>query len=205
VTTYSERVANAGIDKFSRRREELAASALATLAERGYAHTGLRDIAQKSEFSHGVLHYYFQDKNDLIQHCVRQYKSDCATHYDEIVATAKTADELLDRFCAAMSDTLRDEASMHRLWYDLRNQSMFQAELTPVIQEIDGLLERMIWMVVTRYAELTGSDPVVEPPLAYAMYDGMFEQALVAFLAGDLGALDTVADGCGRLMRLIVA
>ncbi len=204
MVTYSERVANAGIDKFSRRREELATSALETLAERGYANTGLRDIAQRSEFSHGVLHYYFQDKNDLIQHCVRQYKSECATQYDEIVATAQTADELDERFCAAMAETLRDEASMHRLWYDLRNQSMFQAELTPVIQEIDGLLERMIWTIVTRYAELRGTDPVVESPLAYAMYDGMFEQALVAFLAGDLGALDSVAENCGRLLRLVV-
>lgn len=204
MATFSERAEKASIDKFGRRREQLAASALATLAERGYAQTGLRDIAENSKFSHGVLHYYFENKNDLIQHCVRLYKSDCATHYDDIVDTSRTADELADRFCAAMAETLRDEASMHRLWYDLRNQSMFQPELTTVIQEINGLLEQMILRVVTRYAELADSRVTIEPPLAYAMYDGMFEHCLVAFLAGDLRALDTVARDCRRLLHLIV-
>lgn len=204
MATHSERVARASVNRFDLRREQLANSALATLAERGYAQTGLRDIAQNSEFSHGALHYYFEDKNDLIQQCVRQYKSDCATHYDAIVETAETAEELSSRFSEAMSATLRDEASMHRLWYDLRNQSMFQAELSPVIREIDGLLERMIWRIVERYADLTGGAAAVESALAYAMYDGMFEQSLVAFLAGDLEALEVVERNCEQLLRLIV-
>ena len=50
------------LDKFAERRAQLAAAALQTLAEQGYARTSLRDIAQNSEFSHGVLHYYFSDK-----------------------------------------------------------------------------------------------------------------------------------------------
>ncbi|MDN5855256.1 MAG: TetR/AcrR family transcriptional regulator [Actinomycetia bacterium] len=204
MVTYSERVDQAATDKFGARRDQLAASALVTLAERGYANTGLRDIAENSDFSHGVLHYYFRDKFDLIQHCVRQYKTDCATNYDEIVATAETADDLARRFCEAMAETLRDEASMHRLWYDLRNQSMFDAELTPVIQEIDGLLEQMIWQVVTRFAELAGSEVTVRPSLAYATYDGMFEQSLVAFLSGDLAALDAVAQNSERLLYLLI-
>ena len=204
MVTYSERVEKAATDKFGARRDQLAESALKTLAERGYANTGLRDIAENSDFSHGVLHYYFRDKNDLIQHCVRQYKTDCATHYDEIVETSQTADELMSRFCPALAGTLRDDASMHRLWYDLRNQSMFDAELTPVIQEIDHLLEQMIWRIVTRYAELAESEVSVHPALAYAMYDGMFEQSLVAFLAGDLAALDAVEQHSERLLQLLV-
>jgi hypothetical protein len=134
---------------------------------------------------------------------VRQYKIDCATHYDDIVATAQTADELLTRFAEAMAGTLRDEASMHRLWYDLRNQSMFDAELTPVIQEIDTLLEQMIWAVVTRYAQLADTEVSVRSALAYAAYDGTFEQALVSFLAGDLGALDRVSADCAHLLKLL--
>ena len=62
-------------DKFAERRAELGEAALQTLAERGYARTSLREIAQNSEFSHGVLHYYFTDKVDLILCSVRQYKA----------------------------------------------------------------------------------------------------------------------------------
>jgi hypothetical protein len=46
--------------------------------------------------------------------------------YDEIVAIARTAMELKHGFSAALAGTLRDDAFMHRLWYDLRNQSLFE-------------------------------------------------------------------------------
>ena len=89
-----ERIARRQVDKFAERRDQLAAAALQTLAELGYANTSLRDIAQNSAFSHGVLHYYFADKFELITYCVRQYKAECVTRYDSIVATAGSADEL---------------------------------------------------------------------------------------------------------------
>src|SRR4030081_378047 len=116
VGKNQERIARRQIDKFAERRAQLAAAALQTLAELGYANTSLRDIAQNSEFSHGVLHYYFADKFELITYCVRQYKAECVKRYDSIVATATTADELRAGFGAAMSGTLREDASMHRLW-----------------------------------------------------------------------------------------
>jgi len=78
------------VDKFNARRIELAEAALATLAELGYARTSLREIAQKSDFTHGVLHYYFSDKFDLICCSVRHYKAKCVTRYDQITATAKS-------------------------------------------------------------------------------------------------------------------
>ena len=83
-----DRIARRQVDKFAERRAQLAAAALQTLAEQGYARTSLRDIAQHSDFSHGVLHYYFSDKIELITYCVRQYKAECVTRYDSIVATA---------------------------------------------------------------------------------------------------------------------
>ncbi|WP_278257968.1 TetR family transcriptional regulator [Nocardioides convexus] len=49
-------------DKHDERRRALAESALRTLGELGYARSSLREIANNSEFSHGVVHYYFTDK-----------------------------------------------------------------------------------------------------------------------------------------------
>jgi hypothetical protein len=61
-----DRANRPSVDKFGERRAELAEAALVTLSELGYARTSLREIAQNSVFSHGVLHYYFNDKIDLI-------------------------------------------------------------------------------------------------------------------------------------------
>jgi len=101
-----ERIARRQVDKFAERRDQLAAAALQTLAEHGYANTSLRDIAQNSQFSHGVLHYYFADKFELITYCVRQYKAECVTRYDAIVATATAADELRVGFGATMAASI---------------------------------------------------------------------------------------------------
>jgi AcrR family transcriptional regulator len=194
-----ERVARRQVDKFAERRAQLAAAALQTLAELGVARTSLRDIAQNSEFSHGVLHYYFSDKIELITCCVRQYKAECVKRYDSIVATATTPEELRTGFGAAMAGTLREDGAMHRLWYDLRNQSLFDEAFRPDVKDIDQSLERMIWRIVSRFAELTGKPPAVTPSVAYALADGLFQHALIAHLSGDPAAADGLS-GCVRLL-----
>ena len=156
VETSRERITRRQVDKFAERRAQLADAALQTLAELGYARTSLREIAQNSQFSHGVLHYYFSDKQDLLTHCVRQYEAACVTRYDEIVATAGSAEELKREFSAAMAQTLRTDAPMHRLWYDLRNQSLFEESFRADVLEIDQRREEMIWRVISRYAAFAG-------------------------------------------------
>jgi AcrR family transcriptional regulator len=207
VTDVTERSQSSRrkVDKFAERRAQLADSALQTLAELGYARTSLREIAQNSEFSHGVLHYYFNDKVDLLTHCVRQYEAVCVTRYDEIVATAESPDQLRADFAAAMAHTLRTEAPMHRLWYDLRNQSLFEESFRADVLEIDQRRQEMIWSVVNRYAELTGSTAAVAPSVAYATFDGLFQQGLLKLLAGQENAADDLEAGVRHELARTVA
>jgi AcrR family transcriptional regulator len=181
-------IARRQVDKFAERRDQLAAAALLTLAEQGYANTSLRDIAQRSEFSHGVLHYYFADKFELIMYCVRRYKAECVKRYDSIVVTAADPDELRRGFAAAMAGTLVEDATLHRLWYDLRNQSLFDEKFQTDVTEIDQSLQRMIWRVVTTYAALSKVPLAVSPELAYALFDGVFQHALRRQVGGDAAA-----------------
>ena len=150
-------------DKHDERRDQLAESALRTLGERGYARTSLREIANNSEFSHGVVHYYFADKLELVVYSVRYYKARCVTRYDGVVAESTSAEDLLDRFAAKLVETVQDEAPMHSLWYDLRTQSMFEENLREAVTHIDKTLEEMIWRVVSRYSELAGRPPGDDP------------------------------------------
>ena len=200
-----ERIARRQVDKFAERRDQLAAAALQTLAKLGYANTSLRDIAQNSEFSHGVLHYYFADKFELITYCVRQYKAECVQRYDSIVATATAADELRAGFGAAMAATLRDDATMHRLWYDLRNQSLFEEKFRADVTEIDRSLERMILRIVSRYAELSGCALAVTPALAYALLDGVFQQALLRHLSGEVTAAPDLDEHVQQVLPTLLA
>lgn len=156
-----------------------------TLAELGYARTSLREIAANSPYSHGVVHYYFRDKTELILHGVRAFKARCVTRYDDVVSNASSADGLREAFAEKLVETMIDEAPMHRLWYDLRNQSMFDEALRADVLAIDASLEQMIWRVISRYAELAGRSPRVTPAAAYAMLDGVFQRALLRHICSE--------------------
>ncbi len=193
-----------GVDKFDARRIELADAALATLGELGYARTSLREIAQKTSFSHGVLHYYFRDKIELITFCVRRYKAVCVTRYDEVIAGADTVADLADDFAAALVATMREDFATHRLWYDLRSQSTFEQALRLTVVELDAQLEAMIWRVVQRYAALAGGRPVVTRLVAYATFDGLFENCLIRHIGGDASAADELRAGARWLIGTLV-
>jgi AcrR family transcriptional regulator len=195
--------------KHEDRRDQLAESALATLGKLGYAKTSLREIAQHSPFSHGVVHYYFSNKEELITYCVRYYKRTCVTRYDEIVAGSSSAAELQAGFAAKLAGTIREEGPMHQLWYDLRNQSMFEPALREVVREIDGQLEAMIWRVISRYAALAGTEPGIASSSCYGMLDGLFAQTLLAWATGPTEdrerQLDVLSERVDALMPSLLA
>lgn len=191
-------------DKFDARRDQLAESALKTLGELGYARTTLREIANNSTFSHGVVHYYFHDKLDLVIHSVRYYKARCVTRYDSVLASSLTAEGLADAFAAKLAETIRDEAPMHRLWYDLRTQSMFEEQLRDAVTLMDRTLEEMIWRVVIRYADLSDRPAAVEPQVAYGMLDGLFQRALLAYVTGHTDVLGDLVVQVRAVMPLML-
>ena len=192
------------VDKHDLRRKELAESALATLGALGYAKASLREIASNSEFSHGVVHYYFQDKLELIIYCVRYYKARCVKRYDGVVAESATPDELTRAFADKLVETIVEEAPMHRLWYDLRTQALFEEGLREAVLQIDGTLEEMVWRVIARYAELSGREPAMSPHVAYGMLDGLFQQTLVGYTCGIDGVLDDLRTHVVALMPMLL-
>jgi AcrR family transcriptional regulator len=192
------------IDKFAQRRAQLANSALRTLAELGYARTSLREIAQNSEFSHGVLHYYFRDKVDLITYCVRQYKAATISRYDQVLASSATPEDLRERFVTGMVTSLHRDTDMHRLWYDLRSQSMFEDAFRDDVREIERSIERMVGRIVSQYADRVGLSLAVPPRLVYALVDGVFQHALLGHLAGDERAEADLADGLGVVLDRVL-
>jgi len=191
-------------DKHQTRRDQLAESALVTLGELGYARTGLRDIAANSPFSHGVVHYYFRDKNELIVYCARHHKSRCVLRYDDVVERATSPEELIDGFIAKLRETLTSDAPMHRLWYDLRTASMFEEPLRETVAVIDGWLQDMVWRVVSRYADLSRREIAVSPQMAYAIVDGLFQQALLGMHERPVAAMDQIELSLRQLMPTLL-
>ena len=125
--------------------------------------------------------------------------------YDGVVADARTPEELRAAVGEGLAATLPADAVMHRLWYDLRSQSLFEESFRADVADIDDSLQQMIWRVVSAYARFTGTEPTCTPSFAYAAFDGLFQQALLRYLSGSGTALDDLRSGAGDLLRRLFA
>ncbi|MEH6740253.1 MAG: TetR/AcrR family transcriptional regulator [Sulfitobacter sp.] len=161
----------------SLRREEtkleLAAYAVAAISELGYARTGLRDIAAISGRSVGALTYHFDDKNDLICFCVRNYKERFVSDIDQIIALDIPQDDKLAAILDGLAGTIEADAATHRLWYDIRSQALFEEAFQKVVSDIEASLIDMTGRIV----DAVGMRPETTTA-AYHILDGLFQRHL---------------------------
>ena len=59
----------------------------------------------------------------------------------------------------------------------------------------------MIWRVLSRFAEISGEPVRLPSSVAYAMFDGLFQQGLLKHLSGDKKAVATMQSN----VRLVVS
>ena len=89
-------------------REQIRVVALEMFAERGYAGTSLREIAERLGVTKAALYYHFKSKEDI----VRSFTEDYFGRLDTLIAWgreqppgAQTARELLDRYITIVEGT----------------------------------------------------------------------------------------------------
>jgi AcrR family transcriptional regulator len=193
-----------GAARTADRRAQLAQAALEVLSESGYARTGLRDIAQHSSYSHGVLHYYFKDKSALILEAIRLFKTTCVARYDSALAGATTPEEVLTVLGERLTHSVEVDGRAHRLWYDVRTQGWFDTVDGAELAAIDALLEAMVLRFVEAYARFAGVQLRVEGATAYALVDGLFQRALQDHFQGDEHAARTLLARLGEALPLLV-
>ncbi len=161
-------------ERKSAKRDEkkrlIAESAIRALRELGYANTSLRDIAEKCDLSLGMLHYYFEDRTDLIIYCVQRYKREFVRDITDAMEKAQGRQQVIDRFSEALVASIIDDEMTHRLWYDIRTQAMFDATFRPVVDEIEAMLIEIVENAYVR----AGHEAPADIEVRYALLDGVF-------------------------------
>lgn len=156
--------------KRGEKKAMIADSAVRALQELGYANTSLRDIAAKSDMSLGMLHYYFEDKMQLIIYCVSAYKSAFTAKVRDALEGVTGREAVIEAFSGALASAIVEDAGRHRLWYDIRAQAMFDPVFRPVVADIESTLidvVRVAGVAAGRSADQVGD-------LDYALIDGVF-------------------------------
>ena len=191
-------------ESFEQRRHTLVTSALQTLSELGYARTSVRDIAQNSDYSHGVLHYYFADKAELIDECIRRYDETSEQRFAALPTTAASGAAYADAVATAFAESLVADSAEHRLWYDLRTQAMFDEQLRDAVATIAAGRADKVWTIVERFSTLSGMPVVVSPDVAYQIVDGILQHHVLAYATGDHDAPTRLAAAVRDVLALLI-
>ena len=182
------------------KKRELAGHAIATLGQFGYARTSLRDIAERSGVSLGVLHYYFEDKIELIAFCVTMFKDKFIEGMRLAVETSPSPDVVVRQFTEGLVDAVRNEAPIHMLWYDINAQAQFDPSFRLVVREVEKALIDVVARMLSR-VEAEKADAA----RVYMACDGIFRYHLMRHICGDADALDNMREALLALFRRIAA
>ena len=170
------------------KKRELALHALSSLAELGYARTNLRDVAQRSGVSLGVIHYYFANKTELIACSIVLYKEGFAREVKDVIAANATPQALAQALAEFLEQTVAQQAGLHRLWYDVRAQAQFEPAFQPCVQEVEHALRGIFDTLFARLAGMQVPVQDADPLRLYLILDGWFRHFLQQHLAGDTNA-----------------
>lgn len=175
--------------KRDEKKQQIAESAIEALQELGYANTSLRDIADKSDLSLGMLHYYFEDRTDLIIFCVEIYKRQFVADIMGALDQAQGRDGVVEGFATALAASITDDAMTHRLWYDIRNQALFDASFQPVVAEIESMLINIVRTAMIK----AGHENPENVELSYALLDGVFRHLMQGRVNENIRDRETMA------------
>ncbi len=176
------------------KKRALAASAIEALKCYGYANTTLRDIAAESDLSLGMLHYYFENKEQLLIYCVRLYKEAFAAEIGGRLAGITDRQAQIRALAGGLAASIIDDADTHRLWYDIRNQALFDPVFKPVVAEIEASLIDL----VRPLAE--SPDDSAQISVLYGAIDGVFRHLLERHLSGVHSSADDLSQAFCNLL-----
>ncbi|WP_282151971.1 TetR/AcrR family transcriptional regulator [Ruegeria atlantica] len=161
------------------KRRELAENAIATIARAGYANTTLRDIAASTGVSLGKIQYYFPEKEGLLLYCVDLSVDRFTSQLNEILDAELSPREARGAYIELFAHSILNYAHLHRLWYDIRNQAMFDSQLRPRVADVEARFVAICDELGKKFAvdDVRGVE-------IYVMLDGAFRYYIQQSIAG---------------------
>jgi AcrR family transcriptional regulator len=90
-----------------------------SVARRGAAGSTFEHVAREAGVSRGLLHYYFGTKERLLVEVVRRDTELRIARLDEMLAEAKTADDVLNVLVSSLTDMIDNDPGYFLLLYEL--------------------------------------------------------------------------------------
>ena len=167
------------------RRAQILDAARAVLARQGYAETSMKDIAREAGVAQGLLHYYFESKDDILadviygvcEEMMESHRQALAGVADPLEAIVVVTDRAAERcsdpgFCRLLLDTYSLAMS---------NES-FRKRLRPTL---DAMMESTTQMVHDIGSALPTPTLIPKEGIALAIVGAMDGIGMVAAMRGE--------------------
>lgn len=109
------------------------------VARRGASGSTFEQVAAEAGVSRGLLHYYFGTKERLLVEVVRRDSEIRVERLDELLAGARSADDVIDVLVASLNDLIDNEPEYFTLLFELFTAGRRNPEIR---QEVGQLFDR---------------------------------------------------------------
>jgi AcrR family transcriptional regulator len=151
ATEVATAVLGAEIDDAGR-RSQIVRAAAAVLGRQGYAETSLKDVAREAKVAPGLLHYYFDSKEELLLEVVTVTERQMVANWKAVV---EAVDDPLERIVTGLDHAetrCAEQPEFFRLLLDLYTVSLSSPALrvrcaalrTHMIDEVEAELRQVL-------------------------------------------------------------
>jgi AcrR family transcriptional regulator len=117
------------------RREQIFRSAVRLVGERGFTHTTMRDLAEETGVSTGMVNHYFTNKSQLLTETLRYVSESVQTRIDEAVNAAESGRPRLVALVRSALPTDDVTRNNWRVWVQAFTEGTRSEEMRALIQE----------------------------------------------------------------------
>jgi AcrR family transcriptional regulator len=164
------------------RKDQILRATCQVIAESGIRDLRMADVARQAGISSGMVHYYFDGKQDLLHAAFEYNFRHSLERRAAVLATDGDPLALLERVIESYAPAEPDSVSAWRVWAELWVHGLHEPELQEINESVYGDWRRMVAGLVRDAQDhglIGAGDPVQIANTLIAMIDGLAIQVLL--------------------------
>nr|WSX54030.1 TetR/AcrR family transcriptional regulator [Streptomyces sp. NBC_00974] len=182
------------------RRAQLIQAAARVIARDGIAAATIRRITEEAGVPGSLVHYWFADKDELLQEVLRAVLDGLSTAVAE--AAADTGEDLLGSLRAAFRSIEQDDRGRQILPYEMTTWALRKPEFAHVARKQYAAYRALGTETMSSWMNATGAQLPADVPVVGQFISALFDGLVLAWLADpDNTDVDAVLSLAHDLMK----